>query len=270
MTDPYGAALGRGPVRPMSGSDGSALCERAGGRNHRRWPLVHGVDDLGVIDAAQVRVAGWPAPVVPRQGRRRSTPASAIHEWSGFHDVLLRTMIHASSSRQGYNEPRQGLSARLPYPISRRARLSRKTQVRMWLHRHPTAHSYLCKVAGHGSDGALVLVVHLESRYRRGQDCRSSIRRGHSGCALVRLLLYRLEAAVTREVPLRCAAMPMGWRGIDNAGEAAGALAGHRGGGVQHAARAGLKQESPSTSSWLLLGTMSERLAAGIQRVDDQ
>ena len=31
--------------------------------------------------------------MVPGQGRRRPAPASAIHEWSGFHDVLLRMMV---------------------------------------------------------------------------------------------------------------------------------------------------------------------------------
>jgi hypothetical protein len=33
-----------------------------------------------------------------------------------------------------------------------------------WLHRHPTARSYLCKVAGHGRDAALLLVVQRGGR----------------------------------------------------------------------------------------------------------
>jgi hypothetical protein len=52
------------------------------------------LDRWRVRRIAQSFAAGRAALVLARKGRRRPGPASAIHEWNGFHDVLLRTMVY--------------------------------------------------------------------------------------------------------------------------------------------------------------------------------
>jgi hypothetical protein len=87
---------------------------------------AHDGDDLldrwRVRRIAQSFVAGRAALVVARKRRRRPGPASAVHVWSGFHDVLLRTMVdHTIVPRSSMIRARV-LRARPRARFSRKAR----------------------------------------------------------------------------------------------------------------------------------------------------
>jgi hypothetical protein len=93
-----------------------------------------------------------------------------------------------------------------------------------------------------------------------------SERREHSGSPLVRLLLYRLEAAVGGEVAPRRAAMPMVNHAIDTAAPTRRSASGRQGAGTAARPPAnclqgvdGSKRKSPSSLTSLLLRTMTER-----------